>query len=72
MDSIRNYSVIANSILEIQIHYPSITHCTYTQSYDYTDSTGVAKGSYCCVYFPKADKLRLENELNMVTGSFAR
>ncbi len=62
LDSIRNYSVIANSILqEIQIHYPSITHCTYTQSYDYTDSTGVAKKVHIVVFTsPKADKLRLE------------
>jgi len=62
LDSIRNYSVIANSILqEIQIHYPSITHCTYTQSYDYTDSTGVAKKVHIVVFTsPNADKLRLE------------
>lgn len=62
LDSVRNFSVIGNKIhQEIKIHYPSITHCTYTQTYDYTDSTGVAKKVHIVVFAsPKADKLRLE------------
>lgn len=62
LDSIRNYSVIGNSILqEIKIHYPSITHCTYTQTYDYTDSTSVAQKVHIVVFTsPQADNLRKE------------